>query len=69
MVKIFPFDLNVLYSGEFENIDFLKNNRILFNMEDSKKYFVKIEISSKKLKYILNNFKDIEIVDMNKYYI
>ena len=38
-------------------------------MEDSKKYFVKIEISSKKLKYILNNFKDIEIVDMNKYYI
>ena len=53
----------------FEAIDFLKNNRILFNMEDSKKYFVKIEISSKKLKYILNNFKDIEIVDMNKYYI
>ena len=72
-IRLYEIDLKSINSDysydEFENIDFLKNNRILFNMEDSKKYFVKIEISSKKLKYILNNFKDIEIVDMNKYYI
>lgn len=72
-IKLHEIDLKSINSDclydEFENIDFLKNNRILFDMEDSKKYFVKIEISSKKLKYILNNFKDIEIVDMNNYYI